>query len=479
MLLGQVVLLFSLTYRAIGDGQYFLAHDDEVINYCSAILFDETGSVRAEGSINEDVSRVGQMNWYGPGYTIFYGSLRAIFGDAPYLFVWINLVLAMLTLGLVYFQNGNSENKLRMTNALAFTWQFSAYIFTYFPETLNLLVAMVLVLLLLRLNETNDLKSRSKIILIYFTVVLIFILCRVTFVFWLVALVGVSGSRKEAIRMFFLFAITLVVVLLYMKYFTAPPYAGEMQKIDKLYQFSILEFILKTGWALMRNTYYLLVSGSVEVYGLLLLMAVVALRWWKTKERILLAALLVSVTVIAALLAFYSPGPSYFLKQSDTLLPLLLAALMFSPSPSPVKSGVVLAALLIFMFSIQGIWGLIQERRVSFERFTSNAALHASLQELPAYMDEAYPVTVLWCYNEFPFGNITEALLPFSTKSQKPILYTSSVVDPSSKPEVKFQRYGKLQIDYLLSREPVTMSWIQEVHATEFYHLYKIIDNKK
>lgn len=62
----QVGFLGYLLFSAIHDGHYFLAHEDEVINFCSAKIFSETGSLRAEGCIAEDVSRIGQMNWYGP-----------------------------------------------------------------------------------------------------------------------------------------------------------------------------------------------------------------------------------------------------------------------------------------------------------------------------------------------------------------------------------------------------------------------------
>ncbi|HRI80607.1 MAG TPA: hypothetical protein PLR06_13830, partial [Cyclobacteriaceae bacterium] len=393
MLLGQVVLLFGLVYRATGDGRYFLVHEDEVINFCSAIVFDETTSVRAEGCINENVSSIGQMNWYGPGYSVFYGSLRGIFGDAPYLFVWIHFILAMATLGLVFLLHGNLENRLLMANALAFTWQYSAYIFTYFPESLILCMALLLILLLLKINESNDQGSKLRYILLYSGFVVIFMLFRVTFVFWLVGLVGVSRSLKEGIRLSVWFVVAVVLALVYMKFFTAPPYAGEMQKIDKLFEFSIVEFILKTVWALMRNSGYLLVSGSIEVYFLLAMVLVVAIRWWKTKERLLLATMLVSGTVIAALLAYYSPGPSYFLKQSDALVPLLLAALMFSISPSTLKSSVVLTALIIFIFSYQKIWKDIQDRRDAFARYEENSDLRTSFQEMTSFINEDYPVT--------------------------------------------------------------------------------------
>src|SRR6185295_16433543 len=144
---------------------------------------------------------------------VFYGSLHRIFGDAPYLFIWIHFVLALVTLGFIHFLPGATESKLLMANALAFTWQFSAYIFTYFPESLNLCLALPLIILLFKINALREPGPRMNLVVVYFVLVMIFMLCRVTFVFWLAALVGVSTSRKEVIRMIILWGASIVVAL--------------------------------------------------------------------------------------------------------------------------------------------------------------------------------------------------------------------------------------------------------------------------
>ena len=233
LLAAQLLLLSYLFFSAIGDGRYFVAHEDEVINFCSAKLFSETGSVQAEGCITEDVSRIGRMNWYGPGYHLLYGSMRNIFGDSPTLFIQLHFVFALLTVLLVFFLPVAVESKLLIANALIFTHQFTSYIFTYFPEALHLLLALVLILLLISIHRSKA-GERNRYVTLFIIMVLLLTIVRVTTIFWLAALIGLSESRSMALKMTFVFMAGLFMTLLYMKVFTAPPYAGEMQKIDQL-----------------------------------------------------------------------------------------------------------------------------------------------------------------------------------------------------------------------------------------------------
>lgn len=475
LLAAQLLLLSYLFFSAIGDGRYFVAHEDEVINFCAAKLFSETGSVQAEGCITEDVSRIGRMNWYGPGYHLLYGSMRNLFGDSPTLFIQLHFAFALLTVLMVFFLPVPVENKLLIANALVSTQQFASYIFTYFPEALHLLLALVLILLLIFIHRSNGPGERNRYVTLFIIMVLILTIVRVTTIFWLAALIGLSESRSTALKMTFVFMAGLFMTLLYMKFFTAPPYAGEMQKIDQLYEFNVMGFVVKTLKAMVRNTFMLVISGSVSVYFLLALLMMAVVRWWKTRERFLLASLLVSLVSMAALMAFYSSYPWYFLKQSAVLVPLLLVALMLSAGSTRLKYGILVMSLVSFLFSFQDIKDIIRDRRDAFTRVQDSQPFVVALQQLPRFITEKRGVIILWCYDEYDFGGATEALLPFSTNDHQPILYTTNIVSNDEKPEVKFKLHHKLKVDYLLSRMPVELPSLRQVHATEYYHFYKII----
>ena len=474
VLLVQLMLLSYLLYTAIGDGRYFVAHEDEVINFCSAKVFSETGSVQAEGCIAEDVSRIWKMNWYGPGYHLFYGTFKKILGDSPVLFIQLHFVFALITVALVFLLPQSTEIKLLIANALVFTQQFTAYIFTYFPEALHLLFAILLILLLTSVYHAKTTPERNRRIALFIAIVMIISIARVTTVFWLAALIGLSESRKMALKMTVVFAICLSIVLVYMKWFTAPPYAGEMQKIDQLYQFDLFGFVWKTVQAMARNTYLLIISGSLSVYFLLMLLVVAMVRWWKTRERFLRGALLVSLALMAALMAFYSSYPWYFLKQSAVLVPLLLVGLMISSSATGIKYFIVAISLVTYFFTFLEVRNIIRERRDAFVRVENGQPFSEALQQLPQFIAEPGSVVILWCYNEYDFGGATEALLPFATKDHRPILYTSNIILKDEKPEVRFKLHHKLKVDYMLSRYPVDWPLLQEVYSTAYFHFYKV-----
>ena len=133
-------------------------------------------------------------------------------------------------------------------------------------------------------------------------------------------------------------------------------------------------------------------------------------------------------------------------------------------------------AFACFLFTFRNTMNIIQERRAAFERLQANEEFQAALQQIPEYISEDSGVTILWCYNEYDYGGPTEALLPFSTHSRHPILYTSNIVDPTATPEARFKLHHKLKVDYVLSRQAAELPSLQEIHANRYYHFYKIMD---
>src|SRR6187431_1981608 len=127
----QIAFLGFLFFQAVADDRYFLVNEDEVINYCSAKVFSEVQSLRAEGCIEENVSRIGDMNWYGPGYSILYGTAKIFFGNSLSLFVKIHFALTLVSILIIFFLPVSLENRLLSVSTLIFTEQFTGYIFTY------------------------------------------------------------------------------------------------------------------------------------------------------------------------------------------------------------------------------------------------------------------------------------------------------------------------------------------------------------
>ena len=184
--------LATLMIWKIADGHYFLKHEDEAIYYGCAKLFASTNSVQAAGCNVEDVSPVGRINWYGPGFHVVYGTLFKIFGPSPIVFTWFHFLLALLSLVLIMKIPVAMELRITFALAFALSQQFISYIFTFFPETLVLFFATILTGLLYYQSTDENVKNRRLASSLFVALCFIFSLCRITFVFWLVGWVSVA-----------------------------------------------------------------------------------------------------------------------------------------------------------------------------------------------------------------------------------------------------------------------------------------------
>jgi hypothetical protein len=79
----------------------------------------------------------------------------------------------------------------------------------------------------------------------------------------------------------------------------------------------------------------------------------------------------------------------------------------------------------------------------------------------------------LWDYRQYDYGYAAEALLSFATRNHEPILYTTNIVDPAASMEDRFKMHNRLKVDYIMSRYALPWPSLQQVHATDFYYLYR------
>jgi hypothetical protein len=468
------VHLFWIT-KAAGDGKFFLLHEDEVIYYCSAKLFSSTNSLQAESCIDENVSRKGSMNWYGPGYNFVYGSIFKITGIHPAVFPWFHFGLAMGMLGLIFLLPITLELRLLAAIGLSVTQQFCVYIYTFFPETLVLFLATVLTLLLILCFYSQDEKRKRSYLIAFIVCTFLFMLCRITFIFWLAGLIGLSTNRKSLITNICIFSGGVILSLIYMKLFVAPPWAGEMHKIDLLYQGELVDFVIQSWTAFVNNLRAVFVGRTSAVTMLMVLILTAAIAFYLTRHKLILAALLIAFFLLATMFAYYSVNHFYFVKQTAMLIPLLLVCLLAAVNSKVVRFGLVITLLLVFPSPFKKTNEAIEVGRGGYEHYTKNDALEKAFSTIPDNIQNQSTL-ILWCYREYDYGYSAQALLPFSTREKNPIMYTTNIVDPNADPETKFMRHNKLKVDYILSRYPVMWPNLEQVHETEFYHLYKLLD---
>jgi hypothetical protein len=476
VLTGSLALLAYRMINAAGDGRFFLLHEDEVIYYCSAKLFAATNSVRAEGCVEENVSRIGQINWYGPGYHVAYGLMFKIFGPQPALFPWMHFFLALASIALAFFCPMPVEPKLLFAAALSIAPQFGIYIFTYFPETLNLFLATALTCLLGLVYFAQDDSKKRKLAIIFVGAVLLLMLFRITFIFWLAGLIGLSRTKKEFIISTSIFIVGVIVSLVYMKLFIAPPYAGEMHKIDHLYKMDLIAFYKATRRSISQNFGFFIDPQTPMVTLMFLLFMLAAITFAIDRNKLVLGALLTTVCLVLTMMAYYAVDEFYFVKQTVILVPLLLFALAAGPKRKIYAYLSIGVLAFFFNHKYDKESEAIQTGRAAFSHYEDNLNFQNSLAEIRNHVGDG-PTIILWDYREYDYGYSAEALLPFDTRSKEPILYTTNIVDRSATAESRFQLHNRLKIDYILSRHPLVLPGMNEVHTTEYYHLYKL-DNK-
>jgi len=300
-------------------------------------------------------------------------------------------------------------------------------------------------------------------------------LCRITFIFWLAGLIAIAENKRDRIIGVAIFSIGVVVSLAYMKLFTAPPYYYRMHKIDLLYSGKILSFIKETKSAIYDSINTLITDNYYSVKQLLVLIGIAIITFFFNKNKLVLASLLVSLCLVGVMFAFYSMNEFYFTKQTAMLVPLLIVGLAITINSSLAKYGLVLILIWVFPITYKKTEDAIALGRQGYDHYNNNRALEKAFEEIPQHIQDEKTL-ILYCYREYDYGTSAEALLPFSTRAKQPIMYTTGIVDPSAEAERKFVLHNKMKVDYILSRHAISWPNLKQVHQTEFYHLYKLIE---
>ena len=468
-----VIAFSSLTgefLRAVNDDQYFLVHEDETIFYGSAQVFAGSQSLQAESCIFEDVSKFGKFNWYGPGYNAVYGSVQLLFGHSWSLFIRFHFALALLVILLVLLIPIDWESKLLVAGALLISETFSGYIFSYFPEMLHFFFSAVLTLLLVLIYKQNEKRS---LITTYVALVLLFTFCRVTTIFWLAALLPMGDNWKKRVPFILVFSIGVMAAIIYQKFCLAPPFAPQMFKLEDLYSFHIGRFIFNTTTAVWNNVREIITYNSFPVNLLLVLMVMAGLNYRKSRDKLQLSVLLIALCLFGVLMALYTVHPFFFVKQTAMLVPCLLVAAV--RGPYTWMKWVVFVILIYHWVPVnKDRADIIKEHRQAYVKLIENEPLRKAFQQIRDVVVSDQDVVVLWCYHEYDYGNNAQSLLPYSTTGDHPIMYTSNFAyDPKTTSEQKFKFHHKLKIDYILSRQQLPWSTLEEVLRTPYFYFYR------
>lgn len=476
---GFLLLFVVLVGYAFFNGKYFVAEEDETIYYNCARLFSETGSVRATECNTENVAKVWQCNWYGPMYYLFYGGIAKIAGIHNYNFLLTNIACLVLILLLILKADFSTEIKLLIICSFLTLYSMIGYVFTFYPETLEILFAVILTLKLKKI--AIDTGSTRKIAL-YILLVMFFALFRVSTVFWVFGLLAFSQSRKDFFKKLGLSLACFLLIYLYLSYFNAPVFTGGLAHImnDKPGLAVLVYLVRKIAWNAFvffsRNPFYDLLQIPV------ILVAVYS--WFISKNRFMLAACIISIIYYIVLLTLYVPYSFFLNKQSACLYPLLLVAFFYTDT-SKLKY-LTLGLLLIFSpISYLKAAGLIRAKKQAAIENEKAAPLISQIDQIRSKIEGGKPRTILTLYREFendlPYS-VLSCNLPASTTDKQPILYTYNFpIDRQEgsvfKNELNFQTHGKLYVDYILSKHALSIDSTTMVYSCNLFYLYK--NNKR
>ena len=479
LILLMVPLVFLSAY-VFNHGKYHLAQEDEATYYDGAKVFAETGYVRAARTNRETVSKIWQCDWYGPMYHIFYGTIDKISGIHTYNFIITNLICFLIIVILVLKASFALEQKLLIICSFLILPTVTGFIFTYFPETPQLLFAAILTLQLKGLYSINpsDSSYRRKY-LFYVLLVIFFSLFRITSVFWILGLLPLTTSRKDFLKKTALCLVSIGIIFLYMSFFNAAytPKTGIPALTNGGLSLKTISFLIDR---LKENLYtYFNHSSLFENFqGIILL--IVTFSYFITKDKFILAACIIGFAYYLVLATLYVVMPFYFNKQTACLYIILLVAFYGVDYPIP-KYAMLSVILLISPFAFLDSYNLaIEHKTMALQNDTASSFI-AQLGHLKEHIEGKKPVTILALYKEFdnqlPFEDF-ETDLPSSTNDKFPILYsynfsTQKEGDSTNSYNKNFTTYGRIHIDYMLSKYPITMDSVALAYSGNSLYLYK------
>lgn len=470
IIFGLLVSIFiSLFVYSVFDGRFFIINEDETIYYNSAKIFYEANSVKSFSCINEDVSPILQTAWYGPFYHLFYGSIAKVFGYNHLNFVITNFILVLLSFLLIFKSKLSINTKLISCISILAADSILKNVFSYFPETLHIFFAIVLILILVRLYYQEENKRN---LWTYVLFVLLFSLFRVSTIFWLIGIIPFAKTRKQGAIYLGVLFLGILLTTVYMKFFTAPAYAVGIKNIDYLFNLEIGNFINAMFSHLWINLSYLFTQPSITIFIILFLIILTSVRAIKNHNKLQAAAALICVLIFIILVSLYTTDLFYFEKQTAVLIPLLVISNLIE---NKNKLIILILFLGVMPYSIANSITGIDLHKQAHDVFIQREDMVAHFNKVSELVDQTKSNYIIWNYSEHDYPRrTTEAIIPVSNNNGFPILWTTNICDPIAPENIKFASYGKLHIDYVLSKYPLHSPGLTLLEQNNYFNFYKI-----
>jgi hypothetical protein len=478
----SLVLLFILLLRFISIPHFSAFHEDETIYYSGAKVFAEANSVKARGVISENVSTFFEADWYGIFYPIFFGGIMKITGTSYKAFITINILLYLL-IAVIILKSKQLDRNERLS-LLAITVASPVllkYAFYFMPMVLNVLFALVLIFYLLKVNAASATMNRKDLnaaIFKYVLLVLLFSLFRVTYVFWVIGIVPFSTSRKNGISLTVVCFVTVLLIVLYMKFFNAPAYAPNVAVISYLFQHDFYLFFKSVIHSIISNIEagplnFKTVSKPyiLPYYFTLLAPFYLVYRYAvKQKNKLLLALSAICLLSNLVSLFFYYLAYGLYMRFSIQLFTTLCFVVIMDKTISNIlKQSFILLLLLSSALAIPE--QLIEFDQRELSGVTLQNEFYSAIADLKNNIANQPVTTILvdrTLFVSHPSKEF-ELAVPYIAANGGTIRYTYNIREKDP-----LTLHQKLKINYVLSVDSLKSPNLTPIYFNKHYFLYKL-----
>ena len=461
---------------------YLPAHEDETIYYNVARLFYLTNSLKGESCIEENFSIIFQANWYGIAYNIFYGCIAKLFGFNNMYFVYVNIIFILFSVFLIYKIESDKLSKISMILFFLMFNMVFTYAFTYFPETINIFFGICLTVVLIRIYKKQEAGKPGWEFSLYVTLCLLFSFFRITWVFWMIGLLPFAKTRFQAAKFIILLFISALAAFLYVQYCCAPPYVVGGSILNELKYFHIWGFVKGFSINIARNLYYFfLLQFKVQFSWMFIKLFYVFIilylffNLFMGKNKLLLAVALIFLFNMLVVFSLYSTIYPYFMKITASLFILFFIMIIYLDIKS-IRSVVLCILCISFPFVIRETYSTIQQRENTYVQSVSIFSDEVdALKEIAEKVDQNKENIIQRGYYDMdplPRG-VFYTSLPFSNNSGFPIRYSDNMLKDSISYDENFKTFGKIKIDYVLSKRELNRKDIELIYKNNYFYFYK------
>jgi hypothetical protein len=341
------------------------------------------------------------------------------------------------------------------------------------PVILDLAIACLLSLLLIRVYSKFPKDEIIKDGIIYLAAVLIAGIFKQSFIFFALGILVFSKNLKWVIIWLVGILIVFASVNLYGKYFLAAPYVQNLKSLDYLLKLNFIEFYNANKYNFHVNILEFKSKTAAPVvyiapYYLVLLPIIAFILNLKQRSRFIFAMTIISSATLISYLAFYTTLWDYFVRISIPLVFVnCLLVIFFKGKIKTILKYLILTLFILSLpFSINEViknqdikknnYDYINHKMPDFKRITMNLNNNTINTIL---IDPDF-------YKVYGFEQFLIALP--QDKGDNIVRYTVNY-----RTRDKFALHGKIKVDFALTPKPENIPNTSLVEQTDYYYLYK------